>query len=59
MKTKREYKSIFRILSHGRVGLFVSGVLASLFCANNAYALPQGGQLKDGQALSLCLAQLK
>ena len=50
MKTKREYKSIFRILSHGRVGLFVSGVLASLFCANNAYALPQGGQLKDGQA---------
>lgn len=50
MKTQFEYKSTFRILSHGRVGLFVSGVLASLILSNTAYALPQGGQLKDGQA---------
>lgn len=38
----------FRILSHGRVGHFVSSALASVIFSSVAYALPQGAVVQDG-----------
>lgn len=50
MSHSYNYRSTFRILSHGRVGLFVSGLLASLVFPSLSLAAPTGGVVTSGSA---------